>query len=106
MNFALPLPAFEPHIAGARMLIDLCRAAPRRPALLFASSVAVAARWDTALGSVPEETLGAACAAEGGYGAAKCVVEQVRRVVTRCVLVLTCVSGRSSRRRLNTASTR
>ncbi|KAJ7693172.1 hypothetical protein B0H17DRAFT_1168921 [Mycena rosella] len=80
LDFNKSLSTFEPHVKGARNLIDLARQSPNASAIrfLFTSSVASAQGWDSKLGPFPEELqLDANVAVGSGYGASKYISERI-----------------------------
>ena len=84
MDFKRSLASFAPHVSGTSALADLAIAAHEasggsvRPRLLFASSIAVLARYEAKEGLVPESAVEDPLAtAPMGYAEAKWVCEQM-----------------------------
>nr|GAT45908.1 acetyl-CoA synthetase-like protein [Mycena chlorophos] len=76
LDFNKSLMSFEPHVRGARNLVDLALAADAR--LLFTSSIASAQSWDGMKGPFPEEMqLDAGVAVGNGYGESKYIAERI-----------------------------
>jgi thioester reductase-like protein len=91
MDFKRSLKSFQPHIQGTKVLADLAIAAYKasgcsvRPRLLFASSIAVLARYETKKDIlVPEVAIDNPLAtAPMGYAEAKWVCEQLLNCMER-----------------------
>lgn len=45
VDFNLSLESFEPHVAGVRNLIDLSSQSPKKPPILFTSSISTLGHW-------------------------------------------------------------
>lgn len=84
-NFSLPLLSFEkPFLSGLRNIIDWARASPRRPRIVFISSIAAVGNWSKVFPSQPQipETpiIDANVSMHMGYGESKCVGERILQV--------------------------
>ncbi|KAF7293887.1 Acetyl-CoA synthetase-like protein [Mycena chlorophos] len=76
LDFNKSLASFEPHIRGARNLIDVALTANAK--FLFTSSISSAQSWDLKKGPFPEELqLDAGVAMGNGYGESKYVAERI-----------------------------
>lgn len=77
VDFVSPVEQFEDHIRGVRNIIDFSVASPKRPSIVFASSVAVAPYWAKRHPGemVPEAPIHDLAVAELGYGESKIVAE-------------------------------
>lgn len=73
VNFNLTLPSFEPYIRGVRHLIDLSGSFPKRPNIIFISSIGTVGNWDPTSGPVPETPLQDLSFATPGYGQSKLI---------------------------------
>ena len=89
VDFNRPLASFEPHIHGARQLIDLCAQSAKRAPLIFISSVSTAQEWQPqSLAApspicereekpVPETLHGWSASSHMGYAESKHVAERL-----------------------------
>ena len=84
-NFSLPLSSFEkPFLSGLRNIIDWASSSPKRPSIVFISSIAAVGNWSKVFPSepqIPESQISDANVAMNmGYGESKCVAERVLQV--------------------------
>lgn len=84
-DFSIPLASFErPFLLGLRSIIDWARTKPRRPRIVFISSIAAVGNWSKVFPSQPQvpETpiIDANVAMSMGYGESKCVGELILQV--------------------------
>lgn len=80
MDFNLNLESFEAHIAGVRDLIDLSNQSPKRPPILFTSSISTLDYWAIKHPDekVPESAFfDFSVPSAMGYGESKYVAEQL-----------------------------
>ncbi|KAL8937061.1 MAG: hypothetical protein Q9216_004610, partial [Gyalolechia sp. 2 TL-2023] len=80
VDFNLALSSFRPQLAGLRNLIDLSTASPRRPTILFTSSISTVGNWNAKFpgAKVPEAPFhDFTIPAPIGYGMSKYVGERV-----------------------------
>ncbi|KAI0971263.1 putative NRPS-like enzyme [Xylaria arbuscula] len=76
VNFAIPLQAFESQFEGLKNLLTFCAVSPRRPSLLFCSSISVATAADTEI--IPSAPiLTSKWCAPHGYAQSKLVGERI-----------------------------
>ncbi|KAL9084959.1 MAG: hypothetical protein Q9165_007825 [Trypethelium subeluteriae] len=81
VNFSLPFQAFEDQLQGLHNLIDWSLRSPRRPRLVFCSSVSSVMDWplkNPESPIIPEDQVGShSSALQTGYGISKSVAEQM-----------------------------
>lgn len=80
VDFNLNLQSFEPHIAGVRDLINLSNQSPKRPPILFTSSISTLDNWAIKYpeDKVPESAFHDFHVPSAmGYGESKYVAEQL-----------------------------
>ena len=81
VDFNQQLQSFEDHIRGTRSLLDLCKNSPRRPRLIFMSSIASFGAWNEFKGTevlAPEAIItDSRVAAKMGYAESKHVAERI-----------------------------
>lgn len=84
-DFSIPLSSFEkPFFTGLRTAIDWSRTTPKRPRIVFVSSLAAVGNWSrvyTTEPMIPETPIGDPnVALHMGYGESKCVAERILQV--------------------------
>ena len=82
VDFNQTLPSFENHLHGTRSILDWSIESPKRPHIVFISSISSVTRWPQVYGpkAVPEEPLrNPEVASKMGYGESKFVAENVLR---------------------------
>ena len=80
---------------GTRKLLDFCAALPQSTTVMFTSSISVAGKWDTTVGSVPELSIAdPEIASSSGYSSSKYVTEQVSLFMECYIQALSYSHGR------------
>ena len=83
VDFNLSLASFEPHVLGVRRLIDFSADAPKRPPILFTSSVSTVGNWETVFPDThaPEEPIHDLRVPFAiGYGESKHIAERLLEI--------------------------
>ena len=80
-NWSLPLQSFQPLLRAMRNAIDLCTSNPRRPRMIFISSICAVGEWPRRHPNeplIPENVVWDNTSAMAhGYGESKCIAEQL-----------------------------
>lgn len=85
VDFNLSLESFEPHIAGVRELIELSNSSPKKPPILFTSSISTLNNWPLKHPDekVPERAFhDFSIPAAMGYGESKYISERLLEIAT------------------------